>query len=71
MLLVLIQYNLIKTIKYVRNSKRNIFYFTVNKFKSNNSEIVPVGKSNSVIITHINDIYGKTLDFINNNNIQT
>ena len=41
----------------------------VNKLKTNNSETVPVDKSNAIVIIYTNEII-KNLDFINNNNIQ-
>lgn len=42
-----------------------------NKLKIKNCEIVPVDKSNELIITNTNDIHKKSIDFIDNNSIQT
>jgi hypothetical protein len=40
----------------------------VNKLKTNNSEIVPIDKSNILSLFTLIKFIKKTLDFINNNN---
>jgi len=49
--------------------QNNIIKNIENKLKQNKFEIVPVDKSNSIVIAYTNNIQNKTLDFIYTNNI--
>lgn len=61
-----------KTLKQNNLFKKqnNIINSITNKLKNNKAEIVPVDKSNAVVIAYSNQIHDKVLDFIYNNNIQ-
>lgn len=58
------QINLVKRQETIINN-------TVIKLKINNSDIVPVEKSNAIVITYTNESHDKTLNFLKNYYIQT
>lgn len=58
------QINLVKRQETIINN-------TVIKLKINNSDIVPVDKSNAIVITYTNESHNKTLNFLKNYYIQT
>lgn len=39
-----------------------------NKLRTNIAIIIPPNKSHTIVLSYTNDIYDKTLEFINNNN---
>lgn len=51
--------------------QKTIITNVISRLKINNPEIVPVNKSNVVVITYTKDIHEKTFNFINNNNTHT